>query len=58
LLFVALGDTREAIGSLSAAFAEKEPDLPWMAVDPRFDLIRSSASFREMVSQMKLRLNP
>src|SRR5277367_2231271 len=40
LLSIALGDSEGALSLLSSAFEDKEAELPWLAVDPRFDPIR------------------
>ena len=53
-LLMALGDSEAALSSLASAFADKEPELPWLAVDPRFDSIRSVPQFQEIVSKLKL----
>ncbi|AXC13482.1 Adenylate cyclase [Acidisarcina polymorpha] len=53
-LLMALGDSEAALSSLASAFADKEPELPWLAVDPRFDSIRSIPKFQEIVSKLKL----
>lgn len=53
LLTVALGDSEGALSLLSSAFEDKEAELPWLAVDPRFDPIRLDARFAEIVSKVK-----
>jgi len=53
LLSVALGDSEGALLSLSAAYAAKEAELPWLAVDPRFDLIRLNPQFSEIVHKVR-----
>lgn len=54
LLSVALGDSEGALSLLSSAFEAKEAELPWLAVDPRFDPIRMDTRFREIVGKVKL----
>ena len=53
LLSMALGDSEGALSLLSCAFEDKEAELPWLAVDPRFDPIRQNARFAEIVSKVR-----
>jgi len=53
LLSIALGDSEGALSLLSSALEDKEAELPWLAVDPRFDPIRQNARFAEIVSKMR-----
>ncbi len=53
LLSLALGDADGALASLSAACMTKEAELPWLAVDPRFDPIRLKAQFKEILTQVR-----
>jgi TolB-like protein/tetratricopeptide (TPR) repeat protein len=53
LLSIALGDSEGALSLLSCALADKEAELPWLAVDPRFDSIRLNARFAEIVSRVR-----
>jgi tetratricopeptide (TPR) repeat protein len=53
LLSIALSDFDAALSSLSAAYADKETELPWLAVDPRFDPIRLNPQFSEIVSKVR-----
>jgi TolB-like protein/tetratricopeptide (TPR) repeat protein len=53
LLSIALGDSEGALSLLSCAFEDKETELPWLAVDPRFDPIRLNARFAEIVSRIR-----
>jgi TolB-like protein/tetratricopeptide (TPR) repeat protein len=53
LLSIALGDSEGALALLSSALAEREAELPWLAVDPRFDPIRLNARFAEIVSKVR-----
>jgi TolB-like protein/tetratricopeptide (TPR) repeat protein len=53
LFLVALGDSEAALSSLSAAYADKEAELPWLAVDPRFDPIRLNPLFSEIASKVR-----
>jgi len=53
LLSIALGDSEGALSLLSSALEDKEAELPWLAVDPRFDPIRPNARFAEIVSKVR-----
>jgi TolB-like protein/tetratricopeptide (TPR) repeat protein len=53
LLSIALGDSEGALSLLSSALEDKEAELPWLAVDPRFDPIRINARFAEIVSKVR-----
>ena len=53
LLSIALGDSEGALSLLSCALEDKEAELPWLAVDPRFDSVRLNARFAEIVSKVK-----
>jgi len=53
LLSIALGDSEGALAALSAAFERKEAELPWLAVDPRFDPIRLNGRFIEIARKVK-----
>jgi TolB-like protein/Tfp pilus assembly protein PilF len=51
-LAVALGSPEIAIGLLSASYAEKEAELPYLAVEHGFESIRQSPQFSELLRQM------
>jgi TolB-like protein/tetratricopeptide (TPR) repeat protein len=53
LLAIALEDHEGALSSLSASYADREAELPWLAVDPRFDLIRGTPQFGEIVTKVR-----
>ncbi len=53
LLSIALGDSEAAFSLLSKSYADKEAELPWLAVEPRFDSVRSSSQFAEIVSKVR-----
>ena len=53
LLSIALGDSEGALSLLSCALDDKEAELPWLAVDLRFDPIRQNARFAEIVSKVR-----
>jgi hypothetical protein len=38
---------------LSSALEDKEAELPWLAVDPRFEPIRQDARFAEIASKVR-----
>ncbi len=54
LLSIASGDAEGALASISAAFERREPELPWLAIDPRFDSIRLNDQFIEIVTRVGL----
>ena len=53
LLSIALGDSEGALSLLSCALDDKEAELPWLAVDPRFDAIRQNSRFAEIINKVK-----
>lgn len=53
LLSAALEDAAGAISFLLASRANKEAELPSLAVDPRFDSIRENPQFREIVALVR-----
>lgn len=53
LLAIALNNSDEALSLLSASYDGKEAELPWLAVDPRFDAIRQASPFREIVAKVR-----
>jgi TolB-like protein len=52
-LSMALGDPSETLNYLAEACAGREAELPWLAVDPRFDPIRDTPQYREIVSKVR-----
>lgn len=52
LEYAALGEIDEAMAWLERSFAERETDLVALAVDPRIDVLRGKARFRELVEQI------
>jgi len=46
---MALGDTATAIGLLEKAAGERDPDVLWLAVDPRVDSLRSHSRFAQLL---------
>ena len=53
LLSIALGDSEGALSCLSCALDHREAELPWLAVDPRYDSIRLNTKFAEIVSKVR-----
>jgi TolB-like protein len=53
LLSIALGDHDGAFSLLSSAYESKEAELPWLAIDPRFDAIRETPLFGEIVAKVR-----
>jgi TolB-like protein/Tfp pilus assembly protein PilF len=52
-LWISLGNWHKALSSLSEASANREAELPWLAVDPRFDPIREIAPYGEILDHVK-----
>jgi hypothetical protein len=52
LLSLALGDGEGALSFLTLAVEEREAELVWIGVDPRFDSIRRMALFRELAGKV------
>ena len=52
-LSMALGNPSETLNYLAEACAGREAELPWLAVDPRFDSIRDAPQYREIVSKVR-----
>ena len=53
LLSMALGNPSETLNYLGEASAGIEAELPWLAVDPRFDSIRDTPQYREIVRKVR-----
>jgi TolB-like protein len=51
-LAVALGRNGEALALLAAAYADREPELCFVAVEPGFDAVRDTAEFAALVEQI------
>ena len=52
-LSAALGDCNSALSLLADSYDEREAELPWIAVDPRFDSMRDDFRFREIVQKIR-----
>ena len=50
---MALGNPSETLNYLAEAGAGMEAELPWLAVDPRFDSIRDTPQYREIVRKVR-----
>jgi TolB-like protein len=48
----ALGDRVRALDCLERALSEREPDLLWLAVDPRVDSLRSEPRFEQVLARL------
>jgi hypothetical protein len=49
---LALGDATTAIGLLEKAAGERDPDVLWLAVDPRVDALRSHPQFAQLLVRL------
>jgi len=49
-----LGDTESALGWLEKGFAERDPKMTFLKVDPKLNNLRSSPRFIELMKRMKL----
>jgi hypothetical protein len=52
LLAMAMGDGEGALSFLTLAVAEREAELVWVGVDPRFDAIRKTPGFQALVHKV------
>ena len=48
----ALGDRARALDLLEEALSERQPDLLWLAVDPRAESLRSEPRFEQLVTRL------
>jgi TolB-like protein len=53
ILSIALGDSDTTFTLLLEACANREAELPWLNVDARFDSIRGTSQFTEIVGRIK-----
>jgi TolB-like protein/tetratricopeptide (TPR) repeat protein len=52
LLAMAMGDGEGALSFLTSAVEEREAELVWIGVDPRFDAIRMTSGFQALVHKV------
>jgi TolB-like protein/Flp pilus assembly protein TadD len=52
--YIGLGDVNRAFQWLDRAYAERNSDLIWLAVDPYYDLLRPDPRFTALVKKMGL----
>lgn len=50
--YALIGEKDKAFAALDKAFAQHDPRLIWLKVDPRFENLRSDARFRAMLKQV------
>ena len=53
-LALALGDANKAISLLNESWEQKEGELPWLAVDARFDPIRERPRVDKIIRSVRL----
>jgi TolB-like protein/predicted Zn-dependent protease len=53
-LAAALGRNTESLALLSAAYAEKEPELAFLVVEPGFDPVRATPEFAALLDQISI----
>ena len=56
LLWLGLKDNDRALEMLDHAYRNREPKLPWIKVDPRFDPLVNEPRFSELLSRMEVPL--
>jgi Flp pilus assembly protein TadD len=54
LVCVGLGKKGEAFEWLEEAYKQRDSELPWISVEPMFDLLRSDTRFHDLVARMNL----
>jgi len=53
VLYIGLGDKESALQSLERAYAERDPRLDELKVEPYFDSLRSEPRYQELVKKMR-----
>lgn len=53
VLYIGLGDKEAALQSLERAYAERDPRLDELKVEPYFDSLRSDPRYQELVNDMR-----
>ncbi|MGH9349310.1 MAG: protein kinase domain-containing protein [Vicinamibacterales bacterium] len=51
-VYLAVGDSEQAIALLQSALADRSPTLVWVQVDPRFDALRNDPRFVSLLRAM------
>ena len=54
VLYIALSDREQALKSLEKAFAARDLQLQFLAVDPSFDSLRSDPRFADLLRRVGL----
>jgi eukaryotic-like serine/threonine-protein kinase len=54
-VYEALGEHDRAVEFVEKALGEREPDLLWLAVDPRADSLRSNPRFDQVIAKLGMR---
>jgi TolB-like protein/tetratricopeptide (TPR) repeat protein len=54
LAYVALGEMDEAFAALDQAWLDRDPALPVVGIDPRFEPLRKDARYQDLVERLNL----
>ena len=57
-IHLALGDKDEALELFGQAVGERDPTLVWLGVDPRVEILKRDARFRQLLQAIGLPLGP
>jgi tetratricopeptide (TPR) repeat protein len=53
-LYTRAGKIKEALDWLEKAFAARDPNMPYVSVDPIFDILRAEPRFQDILRRMNL----
>jgi tetratricopeptide (TPR) repeat protein len=53
-LYTRAGKNEEALDWLEKAFEARDPNVPYLSVDPIFDNLRANPRFQELIRRLKL----
>jgi tetratricopeptide (TPR) repeat protein len=52
LVYLALGDREKAFEQLERAYAERSSSMPWLRIEPKFDVVRSDPRYIDLLRRM------